>query len=304
MNEQWTPEPPAVVVGADGTTTALRALAYAATEARLRHLPLRIVHAAPYATQRSEPGRRRAAAILARAYTVAHQCEPRVPAHTEQLDHQPVAALVRASERAELLVVGMVGERPGEVILGSVALTVSGEAHCPVTVVRGHRSSPSAGQPVLLGVGDVAAAAAAVTVAFTDAERHGTPLVIVHTRHGALRSRITGANREAETTRTLEKGLAPWRSRYPNVQVDLRVVRGAPAEELLQAASHTRLVVVGTNDRGAAARALLGSTSRALLRHSPCPVTVVRRDALHAGDSTQPGPWAAATDPHDRAELW
>ena len=36
-----------IVVGVDGTTTALRAVAWAAREARLRQRPLRLVHAAP-----------------------------------------------------------------------------------------------------------------------------------------------------------------------------------------------------------------------------------------------------------------
>jgi hypothetical protein len=54
------------------------------------------------------------------------------------------------------------------------------------------------------------------------------------------------------------------------------VVHGRPAELLLVQAGEAQLVVVGTRSRGAAARALLGSTSRGLLRHSPCPVAVVR----------------------------
>jgi Universal stress protein family len=51
--------------------------------------------------------------------------------------------------------------------------------------------------------------------------------------------------------------------------------------------------VVGTRARGPAARALLGSTSRALLRHSACPVAVIRPDVargLPDGDlATAPG---------------
>jgi nucleotide-binding universal stress UspA family protein len=56
VNEQHIP----VVVGADGTETALRAVVWAATEARLRDRPLRIVHAAPYVTSTDKAARRRA----------------------------------------------------------------------------------------------------------------------------------------------------------------------------------------------------------------------------------------------------
>ena len=64
-----------IVVGVDGTTTALRAVAWAAEEARLRQRPLRIVNAAPYLGTPDGPGpaRGRPDAVLARARSVAHQ---------------------------------------------------------------------------------------------------------------------------------------------------------------------------------------------------------------------------------------
>ena len=60
---------PEVVVGTDGSATALRAVAWAATEARLRGRELRIVALPPYAD--SDAGRRHARAILGRALTAA-----------------------------------------------------------------------------------------------------------------------------------------------------------------------------------------------------------------------------------------
>lgn len=171
MNEHQTSGAAEVTVGTDGTETAARAIAWAATEARLRGVPLRIVHAAPYATADNKPERRRITALLRRAYTVAHQHEPRVPAHAEVIDEQPVRALVDASHNAQLLVVGMRRERPSQVVIGSTALAVSGAARCPVTVVRGqpHVADPTA--PVLLGIKDVVIDAPAVTTAFAHAHR-------------------------------------------------------------------------------------------------------------------------------------
>lgn len=278
MDEQHASGAPEVVVGTDGTATALRAVAWAATEARLRGLPLRIVHAAPYVTLTDKAGRRRAAAILARAYTVAHQYEPNLTAHTEQLNQQPLHALVAASEHAELLVVGMVGERLDEVVIGSVALTVSASAQCPVAVVRGYPRPPEQGQPVLLGVADVTGDAPAISVAFDDAQRHGTALIILHAQRNSIRERVSGRDAQTVAEQALTEQLTPWRSRYPAVPIELRVVHGAAAEELLRATGAARLVVVGTHGHGVPARAVLGSTSRALIRHSRCPVIVVRRD--------------------------
>jgi nucleotide-binding universal stress UspA family protein len=44
-----------IIVGVDGTSTALRAVAWAAQEALLRGRPLRLVHAAPYLGTRTTP---------------------------------------------------------------------------------------------------------------------------------------------------------------------------------------------------------------------------------------------------------
>jgi nucleotide-binding universal stress UspA family protein len=99
-----------IVVGVDGTSTGLRAVAWAAREALLRGRPLRLVHAAPYlGTPDDAAGRGRADAVLARARTVAHQIAPEVATEAVVLPDPPVAALVDASAGAELLVIGMIG---------------------------------------------------------------------------------------------------------------------------------------------------------------------------------------------------
>lgn len=277
MNEHQTSGAAQVIVGTDGTHTAARAIAWAATEARLRGGPLRIVHAAPYATVDNKPERRRVTTILRRAYTVAHQHEPRVPAHAEVIDDQPVRALVDASRNAQLLVVGMRRERSGQVLIGSTALAVSATAPCPVTVVRGqpHPADPTA--PVLLGIKDVEIDAPAVTTAFAHAHRRRAPLIVLHATHNSPRDPITDHNTAQDL---LVEQLAPWHSQYPQVFAKIRFAHGRPIDQLLRAAATARLVVVGTHGRGAPARLLLDSTSRAVVRYSPCPVTVVRWDAI------------------------
>src|SRR4249920_1242227 len=158
-----------IVVGVDGTTTALRAVAWAAAEARLRHRPLRILHAAPYLA--TVGGRRaargRADAVLARARAVAHQVGPDVAIDTAAVPRGPISTLIDASADAELLVIGMIGGVGAEIVLGSPALEVTAAAHCPVAVVR-FDGATSAGRdaPVVLGIESVDSDAAAVTVAF------------------------------------------------------------------------------------------------------------------------------------------
>jgi hypothetical protein len=72
----------------------------------------------------------------------------------------------------------------------------------------------------------------------------------------------------------------PWRVRYPEVALGIEVSIEHPADALVEWSTRSQLVVVGTRGRGPAARALLGSTSRALLRHSACPVAVIRPDVV------------------------
>lgn len=62
------------------------------------------------------------------------------------------------------------------------------------------------------------------------------------------------------------------------VDVASRDAEGAPAEAIVAAAATTEsdLIVLGSRGRGLISGTLLGSTARALARHSPIPVLVVR----------------------------
>lgn len=57
--------------------------------------------------------------------------------------------------------------------------------------------------------------------------------------------------------------------------VELQLVPGHPSAALHGWAGHARLLVVGSRGRSAPVRALLGSTSRELLRRSPTTVAVL-----------------------------
>jgi nucleotide-binding universal stress UspA family protein len=283
-------EPLGVVVGVDGSRIGLDAVRWAVAEARLRGLPLQILHAAPYAAG-STAGTHRARDILARAFTVARRADSALPVTTHHTEQSEIPSLLDAAQRAQLLVVGMGGgERPEEVLIGSVALDVSGRSPCPVAVVRG-RDHPVAGAPVLVGVDDPATDGAALTVAFSDTHRHGGGVVVLHAGHG-------GAFEDPRRS----EALAPWTARFPDVPVELSVVRGSPVPALLTAAVKARLVVVGTRGRRAPARALFGSTSRAVLRHCSVPVVVVNPDAARPSEAPVTAP-AAPGDRHDLSQL-
>jgi len=308
MDEQ---HPAPVVVGVDGSETALCAVSWAAREARRRGVGLRIVHAAPYADG-SSSGERRALSILTQAHAVATRIRPDLPVVTEWLPGPMPQALADAAIRAQLVVVGMSGGvRSEDVLPHSAALAVCAMAACPVAVARGRDHVPT-DAPVVLGVEDVTADGQAVTVAFADAERHASRLTVVHAVHVGGSSSRTAHQPDGALANDILDRLAPWRSRHPQVPVDVQVVSGPAAGHLLEASVKARLLVLGTRARGAAARVVLGSTSRTVLRLSSCAVVVVRRDAVLAESTATPSaspaapipgpaPWSLRVQDHGRS---
>ncbi|GAA3166882.1 universal stress protein [Planomonospora alba] len=122
-----------VVVGADGSAGCEPALAFAFEQARARGCPLRAVHAW------REPGDLMGGPGRAAAERLAAWRErfPGVEVTEDPRCAQPVPALVDASGRAGLLVVGARGlGAVGALLLGSVSRGVLHHARCPVAVVR------------------------------------------------------------------------------------------------------------------------------------------------------------------------
>jgi nucleotide-binding universal stress UspA family protein len=68
---------------------------------------------------------------------------------------------------------------------------------------------------------------------------------------------------------------------HPDLSVTATAVGGDPREVLIDASTHTHLVVVGSRGRGAVRSMLLGSVSATVSAHSACPVIVCRPPAGH-----------------------
>lgn len=68
-----------------------------------------------------------------------------------------------------------------------------------------------------------------------------------------------------------------WAAVGIHIEVHLQPVHGPAVQVLLQASRTADLIVVGSRGRGGFAELILGSTADQVLRHSYCPVTVVRQ---------------------------
>lgn len=279
----------AVVAGADGSDHSLQAVGWAAGEAQLLGLPLHIVHAGPAAPE-----------ILPLASAVARRAAPDLVVATTGTDTDPATALLDAARGAALLVVGM-GGGWDRVLVGSVALDVSGRAPCPVVVVRGGPVPPHG--PVLVGIDPIGFDGSVLAVALADARRHGSRVRVLHARYVTHPPRTPGEEQAVDLAvrNRLLALIRPWTARFPEVVVQVDVVHGNPARELLRAAQGCRSVVLGTRGQGPYDRDLFGSTSREVLRRSPVTVLVV------APGAAVPVPDAGvhrADDPHDLSVLY
>lgn len=295
----------AVVAGIDGSGSAVQAAVWAGAEAVRRGRPLRLVQVyalpqvkAPVAFGTHERVRaglaERAEGWLADAKAGVLAEHPGLEVITAAREWSPVTALVQESQHAELIVLGSrgLGGFTG-LLVGSTAVAVAAHTHCPIVVVRGRtpHEPPRRTGPVVVGSDGSPDSEAALAFACEEARLRDTALVAVHTwsdvlADGMLRPhplREDPAEIEAAERGRLADQVAGWQRKYPELPIELEVVRGRPVRTLLERGDRAQLVVVGCRGRGGFTGMLLGSTSQALIAHSPCPVAVVRPQPTGSG---------------------
>ena len=298
-----------VVVGFDGSEQSVKAVDWAADEARRRRLPLTVLHAVDYLgllpnamgppgwpAVFAEDAEKVAEVGAARARDRSGDVE--VAALTEEVG--AARALVEASRTAALLVVGAHGRGalPG-MLVGSVAFTVAGHAHCPVVIVRGDGARrPGPDRPVVVGfdgspgscaamahAADVAAESAAHLMVIT-AYQPVSPWLLSGSTYSSNRPDFDAAARNA-ARQTAVEGLRIARRHHPALPATQRAEHGPTAPLLAAAAQDAGLLVVGSRGHGGFTGLLLGSVGHRLIRVSPCPVVVVHDRTVRA-ENAQP----------------
>lgn len=279
-----------VLAGYDGSRGSVRALDWAADEARMRGVPLTVLHTwepqvrVPAARPVIDP-RSLAQSILNSGIEHARKTAPDLEVRAVLARAPAAARLIEGGGDAELIVLGPRGAGGfAGLVLGSVAAQVAAHASCPVVIVRGDRPQPERGAGhVVVGMDGSPASQAALAAAFTEADAHGLPLraVIAWDPVPAreLPPLVDEAGMRAAAEARLTGLMGPLCERHPGVRAGIEIVTGFPRRVLMDAAAEARLLVVGSRGLGGFRGLLLGSVSHALIHHAPCPVAVVHASA-------------------------
>ncbi|MEF9881256.1 universal stress protein [Streptomyces sp. P9-A4] len=283
-----------IVAGVDGSPESLAAADWAAREALHRGLPLRLAHAwrwepldLPLVQDRATQ-EQAAEAVLREAEATVAGRYPGLALSAEVLPDTPVAALLGAEERAEMLVIGSRGH--GAVtgfLLGSYGQQVIAAATRPVVAVRsrdGEPAEPPTGHVVVGQLGSPEDSAAALGFAFATAAARGASVRAVRAwslpplyaySPASMRLADEAGGLVPYEEKALREALSPWRERYPDVSVTEHVELGSAGQVLLSGSGAAQLLVVGRRAKRGAVGPRIGSVAHAALHLAPCPVAVV-----------------------------
>ncbi|MEU8717426.1 universal stress protein [Streptomyces sp. NPDC048663] len=288
-----------ITVGVDGSPESRAAADWAAREARLRALPLKVLQVFEPAPEYratwsgTDTGDDPTERVLAAAVAGIRTGCPGVEVITDRVTGDPATALAEAADGAELLVLG--SRRPGEFLVGSVSLNVIAHAARPVVLVRAgeradadHRTAPSDGpptaapvRPVVVGLDTGDVDDTLLEFAFDSAARRGAVLRVVHgwTEPPGDFRRFHGLELHASLSRqqatALTDALRPWRRKFPGVDVIEASRCGSAAQVLVNASRDACLAVVGRRIRTSPLGTHIGHVTHAVLRHVAAPVAVI-----------------------------
>jgi len=284
-----------IVVGIDGSDTALGGARWAADLAARQSLPLTLLHALPklnwhFASPGPAADPERGAdgeSVLAAAETEVRSAHPDLTIHTAAVKGAVATVLADASQSARLMAVGAgAGDHRA---LGGHTVRVVNRAQCPVLVWR----SPLARRtgkplPVVVGVDESEHSNRALAEAFGIAALLNAPLTVVHMWEigAAVGMGDLGGQGpmdwqlldllQSQQRRKMDELVEPLARTYRNAHVTKVFQDISPAKGLTELSRDAQLVVVGSRGRGTLADSILGSVSQNVIHHAECPVLVVR----------------------------
>lgn len=287
-----------VVVAVDGSEASKVAVRWAANTANKRGIPLRLAssYTMPqflYAEGMVPPQelfddlQAETMEKIDEARSIAHEVAPELKIGHTIAEGSPIDMLLDMSRDVTMIVMGSrgLGGLSG-MVMGSVSAAVVSHASCPVVVVREDNpvNEDTKYGPIVVGVDGSDVSQQATEYAFAEADARGCELIAVHTwmdmQVQASLAGLSAAQQqweevEREQSELLSERLQPLVEQYPNIPVKKVITRDRPVRALVEQAEGAQLLAVGSHGRGGFKGMLLGSTSRALLQSSPCPMMVV-----------------------------
>ncbi len=279
------------IVAVDQGRTSEAALDWTLRRAHWVKGPVVLVHVVEATTL--VPGRvldparfERAQALLEAAAGKTRDAVPGIEVTTEVIAGDVVPSLTALTGPEVLLVVGEKTNGSLRTSAGWPAgVRVAAHAHGPVAVIPAERGESRRG--VVVGVDDTPECLRVAEVAALEALQTGQALHVVHAWMAPnlwLDSAPLDDDFVEDLARPhqqlLDDVVAVLRGEHPSLDVTAQLVRGIPAQCLLDADPLPELVVVGTRGRSAFQRLFLGSVSRDLLLNLDVPAIVVPTSAV------------------------
>lgn len=266
-----------LILGYDGSRAADAALDWVVARARERSLRVEAVHVRNSLSVTDKAAERHLDRARERLLTQV----PALPVETYVFGGGMPAALVRAAERADLLVVGIDPDRPLRTAMrGWRSLRVSARSSAPTCVVPAgwHRRDGA----ITVGVDDDSSSDRAVEFAAAEASRTGRVLDIVHawvlpSVGGGGTASTTGTSHQVQTLRrtAVTEAAERARSRHPELEIQTHLVRDHPVAAVKARSAYSALIVIGTHHRGVLGGGFFGSVAQDLLGAVTTPICIV-----------------------------
>jgi nucleotide-binding universal stress UspA family protein len=275
--------PKSVVVGIDGSRAAVRAALWAVDEVAGTDTPLRLLYIRELSPT-ADRAETKAAMVTAEeavydAYNAINALGKPVKVEMEIVEGRPVPALLRASESTPLLCVADTGVgKSSPAGFGSTAVAMVHSAHCSVAVVRDDDEEPAESRSIVAHVFGSADDDDVLQFAFEEARRRNAPLIVMtawQTPFDNLQSDRLINDRERRMRAMLDRYVAIWTPRYPDVHVRTVDAYGPFVNYLNDHAKTIQLVILGATQT-IAVQQLVGPNADHALRPSDFSLLVVR----------------------------
>ncbi len=276
------PREAVVCVAVDGSRAARQAVLWAAVEARLRHVPLLVVHVVIVATESvgADASELSSQNVLESSAEAARGLEPEIEVRTQLLTGSSVRAeLVAVSQRATVLAMGIDPSRPrwAHGARGPIEDHVAVHAGCPVaTVAPQSFLVPGARSQITVGWTAGHTSRLALDAAAEEAHLRGAALSIL-TVAPAMDPQLTGIVAPPDQESALIDAVGAVENRYPGLPINITHQTDDVTGALTTLAPLSELLVLGCHHSTERWSIRTGPVAAALMRDGRCPVMLVGR---------------------------